>query len=83
MKKDKKGKSVSRPKRKSLPKKCMFCSENKEPHFSETEILRRFVTERGKIVPRSRSGVCAKHQKTLGLSIKYARHLALLPFLER
>ncbi|MCL5438720.1 MAG: 30S ribosomal protein S18 [Patescibacteria group bacterium] len=83
MKKDKKSKSAIRQRRKMLPKKCMFCSENKEPHFSDPEVLRRYITERGKIIPRSRSGVCAKHQKTLGLSIKYARHLALLPFIER
>ena len=43
-------------------------------------MLRSFVTDRGKIQPRRRTGVCAKHQRHLTLAIKRARHLALLPF---
>lgn len=62
------------------PKKCYFCSEKKEPVITDVAVLRRFLTERGKIVARSRNGLCAKHQKGLSSSIKYARHLALLPF---
>jgi len=63
-----------------VPKKCYFCQEIKIPNFSDVEVLRRFLTERGKIIGRDRNGLCAKHQRDLGLSIKYARHLALLPF---
>jgi len=62
------------------PKKCYFCSENKDPNFIDTVSLRKFLTERGKIVPRSRNGLCSKHQRDMSLSIKYARHLALLAF---
>lgn len=62
------------------PKDCYFCKEEKTPHFSGVETLRRYVTERGKIVGRARSGICSKHQKQLSKSIKHARHLALLPF---
>lgn len=62
------------------PKKCYFCSENKEPDFADTAVLKKFLTERGKIVPRSRNGLCSKHQSGMALSIKYARHLALLAF---
>lgn len=62
------------------PKKCYFCSEKKEPWFNDAEVLRRFVTERGKIIGKIRSGICSRHQRSLTLSIKHARHLALLPF---
>lgn len=50
------------------------------PDYKEATTLRRFMTERGKIVSRGRSGVCAKHQRKLAREIKRARHLALLPF---
>lgn len=74
-----------RPRRRKPIKvrKCYFCEEKKEPWYSETEILNRFITERGKIVGRVRSGVCAKHQRRLSMAIKRARHLALLPFVVR
>lgn len=64
----------------NVPKKCYFCSEKKTPSFEDTAVLNRFLTDRAKIVARSRSGLCAKHQKRVTLSIKHARHLALLPF---
>lgn len=63
-----------------VPKECYFCDAKKEPWFSDTESLGRFMTERAKIIPRSRSGICAKHQRRLSISIKHARHVALLPF---
>lgn len=64
----------------NAPKKCYFCSEKKEPVFSDIATLNRFVTERAKIISRARSGLCTKHQKRLTVEIKHARHLALLPF---
>ena len=64
----------------NAPKNCYFDEEKKEPSFSDTATLQRFITERGKIIPRSRSGICSKHQKTLTTEIKHARFLALLPF---
>jgi len=42
--------------------------------------LRRFISDRGKIEPRRKTGVCAKHQRILALAIKRARHLALVPY---
>ncbi len=66
-----------------VPKKCFFCKEKKQPDFSDTEALKRYTTERGKIIGRSRSGICAKHQRRLTIAIKHARHLALLPFVVR
>jgi small subunit ribosomal protein S18 len=77
-------KKILKPRRKLMaPKECSFCKENKTPEFSDVETLQHFLTERGKIIARSRNGLCAKHQRTLTLNVKYARHLALLPFTSR
>ena len=65
------------------PKKCFFDIEKKEPEIADTANLKKFLTERGKIVPRSRSGLCARHQRHLTTAIKHARHLGLLPFIVR
>lgn len=66
-----------RPKRKN----CMFCVEKaKQIDFKDALRLRRFVTDRGKILPRRVSGNCAKHQRTLAVAIKRSRELALLPY---
>ena len=59
---------------------CGFCEENKEPDYKEVESLGRFVTDRGKLVGRSRSGLCQKHQRRMAVAVKRARHLGLLPF---
>ena len=73
-----------RPRRKIIvPKKDYFVENNLTPYFSEVAVLQRFTTERGKIVPRSRSGLNSKNQRRLTLEIKYARHLALMPFVVR
>lgn len=61
-------------------KGCLFCQENLTPDYKEPEILQQFISERGKIIPRSRTGICAKHQRKLTREIKRARYLALLPF---
>jgi small subunit ribosomal protein S18 len=62
------------------PKVCPFCVDKKSIDYKEINQLRRFISERGKIEPRRRSGVCAKHQRPLALAIKRARFLALLPY---
>ncbi|MBU2632533.1 30S ribosomal protein S18 [Patescibacteria group bacterium] len=64
-----------------VPKTCNFCVDKKEPLFTDISVLRRFVTERGKILPRARTGLCGKHQRRLASSVKHARHLALMPFM--
>ena len=60
---------------------CRFC-EGKSDYvdYRDERLLRRFVTERGKIIPRRISGTCANHQRMLTTAIKRARHLAILPF---
>ncbi|PJE68894.1 30S ribosomal protein S18 [Candidatus Shapirobacteria bacterium CG10_big_fil_rev_8_21_14_0_10_38_14] len=59
---------------------CFFCTSDQKPDYKTVENLRRFVSDRGKIIPRSRSGLCAKHQRQATRAIKRARFLALLPF---
>lgn len=77
-------KKIIRPKKKlNAPKKCVFCEEGKEPTFTDVETLQHFLTERGKIVSRSRNGLCARHQRKLAEQVKYARHLALLTYTSR
>lgn len=60
--------------------KCPFCETKEEPTFMNPSQLRGLLTERGKIVSRSRSGVCLKHQRYLTQAIKRARIMALVPF---
>lgn len=66
-----------------VPAECYFCKEKKEPDYADTSVLTRFTTDRGKITARSRNGLCTRHQKALKNSVKYARHLALLPYIVR
>lgn len=60
---------------------CTFCAENLNIlDYKDYNKLKKFISERGKILPRRVSGTCAKHQRTLTLAIKRARHVALLPY---
>lgn len=59
---------------------CLFCKHKITPTYTDIATLRRFLTDRAKIVAKQRSGACAKHQRLVAKNIKYARHLALLPF---
>ncbi|MDR3122470.1 MAG: 30S ribosomal protein S18 [Treponema sp.] len=61
-------------------KVCKFCAQKLKIDYKDADVLRRFITERGKILPRRITGTCAKHQRTLALAIKRARIIALLPF---
>ena len=61
-------------------KVCRFCSQKMRIDYKDTDTLRRYTTERGKILPRRITGTCAKHQRRLALEIKRARALALLPY---
>jgi small subunit ribosomal protein S18 len=65
----------------SQPRVCQFCTDRTAKiDYKQTDTLRRYVTESGKIRPRRQSGACARHQRELARAIKRARHLALLPF---
>ena len=67
--------------RKSKKKVCSFCvDKGAEIDYKDIAKLRRYVSERAKILPRRISGTCAKHQRQLTIAIKRARHIALLPY---
>lgn len=62
-------------------KVCRFCADSKiEIDYKDQKLLKYFITERGKIIPRRISGTCAAHQRTLNQAIKRARTIALLPY---
>ncbi len=62
-------------------KVCRFCVEKIDDiNYKDVKMLNAFITERGKMVPRRLSGVCAPHQKRLSEAIKQARNIALVPF---
>ena len=61
-------------------KVCKFCAQKLKIDYKDPDTLRRFITERGKILPRRMSGNCAKHQRQLSEAIKRARAIALLPY---
>jgi len=59
---------------------CKFCTQNLVADYKNHDLLRRYITERGKILPSRITGNCAKHQRALTTEIKRARVLAYLPF---
>ena len=62
-------------------KSCRFCGSRFEPiDYKNERQMRKAISDRGKILPRRITGNCAKHQRRVALAVKYARHLALLPF---
>ena len=72
------GRSKYIPKRKV----CLFCRDKIETiDYKDPAMLRPYISDRGKIAPRRKSGACARHQRRLANSVKRARHLALLPYI--
>ncbi len=72
-----------RPQRNRKPRRkvCQFCVDKVEAiDYKDIAKLRRFVSERAKILPRRITGTCAKHQRELTIAIKRARHVALIPY---
>lgn len=71
-------------KRMQKKKFCRFCSEKAEfIDYKDIRILRYYLTDKGKILPRRMTGACARHQRSLTESIKRARNIALLSFVEK
>ncbi len=68
-------KNVVRTKR-----QCAFCTAKKNPSYTDSAALKRYISDRSRIYPKAKTGLCAKHQRYLAKEIKHARHLALLPF---
>ena len=70
--------SGPRPRRRKV---CQFCADRvSEIDYKDTNRLRKFISERGKIIPRRVTGTCARHQRELTVAIKRARQVALLPY---
>ena len=71
-----------RPVTRRKKKVCQFCADTIEyMDYKDTVRLRKFISERAKILPRRITGTCAKHQRQLTVAVKRARHVALLPYI--
>ena len=72
----------SMPRQRRIKKKvCAFCADkNLVIDYKDSDKLKKFVSEKGKILPRRVTGLCAKHQREMTLAVKRARHIALLPY---
>ena len=76
---------TERPERSERPRRrrkiCQFCADKVEHiDYKDTAKLRKYVSDRGKILPRRMTGTCAAHQRQLTEAVKRARHVALLPY---
>ncbi len=76
---EQKEEAVKRP----AKKYCQFCVGKNDPHYWDAASLRRFLSDRGRIHARTRTGTCSKHQRRVAKEIKRARFLAILPFAVR
>ena len=75
------GSRPARPIRRGRKKVCSFCVDRIDTiDYKDVPRLRKYVSERAKIIPRRVTGTCARHQRQLTLAIKRARHIALLPY---
>ena len=74
---------ASKPRRSGIRRKkkvCVFCGDTTPIDYKDVARLKKYVSERGKILPRRVTGTCAKHQRALTIAVKRARHVALLPY---
>ncbi len=76
-----------RPRRKAGPRRrkkvCVFCGKEAETiDYKNAALLHRYVSERGKILPRRVTGNCAKHQRAITVAVKRARHVAIMPYVQ-
>ncbi|MBI3888131.1 30S ribosomal protein S18 [Candidatus Microgenomates bacterium] len=69
-------------KQKPVKKNCPYCKEEREPDYKNHSELRKYMSERGRILGRARTGICAKHQRRVDQQIKRARYIGYLPFVE-
>lgn len=80
-KNSKKGSKNDKPFRRPRKKVCVFCADKiDEIDYKDIEKLRKFVSDKGKILPRRITGTCARHQRKVTEAIQRARHIALLPY---
>ncbi len=70
-----------RPQQVRTQRVCIFCAEkSRQIDYKQTDTLKRFLTERGQIRPRRKTGLCTKHQRRLSTAVKRSRFMALLPY---
>lgn len=79
----KKDKKPRKEKRAPVAKNCYFTETGTKPDYKEVLVLRRFINERGKILPQKYSGLTAKNQRLLAVEIKKARYMGFLPYTDR
>jgi len=73
--------SEKRPFKKRKKRPCLFCVEKGIiADYKNLDLIRKFISDRGKIMTRRSSGCCAKHQRAIAVEIKRARHLGLVPY---
>ena len=63
-------------------KVCVFCGKDNVIDYKDTAKLKKYVSERGKILPRRITGTCAKHQRAITIAVKRARQIAVLPYVQ-
>jgi small subunit ribosomal protein S18 len=66
-----------------VPRDCEYCNNSILPDYKEVQTILKFTTERGKIIPKSRNGLCSRHQRQVTKAIQYARFMAMIPFVVR
>ena len=76
------GASMKRRPMRRRKKVCVFCGKDNVIDFKDINKLKRYISERGKILPRRITGNCAKHQRALTVAIKRARHIALMQYVQ-
>lgn len=74
---------MKKNKKKTAPKECYFTKTGTTPDYKDVLILRRFINDRGKLIPQSRNGLTARNQRLLSVAVKRAREMALLPYTDR
>ncbi len=75
---------MARRKEKKVPKHCRLCREGiGDIDYKDVITLKRFLTSRGKILSRSKTGICARHQRSLARAVKRARYVALISYTEQ
>jgi small subunit ribosomal protein S18 len=70
-------------KEEAVPVNCPFCKTKTSPDYKDVGTLEKYISDRAKVLGKARTGICAKHQRRMGVAIKRARHLGLLPFSPR
>lgn len=73
-------KEFKKARRQPKRKVCAFCADKIAIDYKDVARLRKYITEKGKILPRRQTGTCAKHQREIANAIKRARYMALIPY---